>query len=417
MKLTRLKLENFRNHRTLELNFDLSEPITYLVGPNAAGKTNILEGIYLLALIKSFRTTAQSDLVEWGEEFCRISGEFEVEEAVFPSASQGKQQDGFPGETGSERSGEPPGRILLEVFVGNPPHPKQSLKKNNVKVSAENFIGSCQIVFFHPEDLNMLYLGPDLRRRYLDILNLQINKKYYRALRKYRQVLKQRNALLKAVKEGYARKEELAVWDEQLAENGSLLIAERFRTVEFMNTRLQDYYQGIAQSEDKIGVGYECALGPGQTGKELSGNPEEIKTTYASALEAAKRIDLQSEVTTIGPHRDDLKFFLNSRPLHTHASRGEYRSLLLSLKLLELEFLKKQTGRKPILLLDDVFSELDLERQKMLLDAINEHQTIITASHLDEAISSRAHRSLNTGSSLKVQVLAGRSADASIKPE
>ncbi len=408
MRLKKLFLENFRNHRAMELDFDAAEAVTYLVGPNAAGKTNILEAIYLLALIKSFRTQNQADLIQWGEEFCRITGEFVIEDAAGDfkeSANDALNDDGpesAPKQAHSLRS------CVLEVFYGRPPHQQKSLKKNKVKVNAENFIGSCQIVFFHPEDLNMLYLGPDLRRRYLDILNLQINKKYYRALRKYRQVLKQRNALIKAIKEGYAQKADMAVWDFQLAENGSVLTAERVKTVKFLNARLQDFYRGIAQSEDKIHINYKCSLLDASRKEQLPEGFSELKNLYAAALEAARKTDFQAEVTTVGPHRDDLEFFLNDRPLFTHASRGEYRSLLLSLKLLELEFFRTISGRKPILLLDDVFSELDLDRQKMLLEAINEHQTIITASHLDEAISQRAHRSLNTGSSLKVQVLAGK---------
>jgi DNA replication and repair protein RecF len=400
VKLLRLKLENFRNHGSLELDFGEgadekpTEPVTYLVGANASGKTNILEAIYLLALVKSFRTSTQSDLIMWDKDFCRVKGEFEMEEEKpAPNTDITKAHSLRP--------------CVLEVFYGRPPQPQKSLKKNKVKVGAENFIGSCQIVFFHPEDLNMLYLGPDLRRRYLDILNLQISKNYYSALRKYKQALKQRNALIKAIKEGYAQKGDLAVWDEQLAENGTVLIRERAATVVYMNTHLQGVYRKIADSDDKVEVRYSCALGEqtaapggfpeplGSSTDALEGKShEEVKTLFLSALEYARKTDFQAEVTTVGPHRDDLSFFLNGRPLHVHASRGEYRSLLLSLKLLELEFFEARTGRKPILLLDDVFSELDPERQKMLMEAVSGCQTIITANHLDEHVLSRTHRGL-----------------------
>ncbi|MFC1749728.1 DNA replication/repair protein RecF, partial [Pseudomonadota bacterium] len=178
MQLVKIQLENFRNYESLDLRFDDPGATSFIVGQNAQGKTNILEAIYLLALTKSFRTSHQEDLIKWESEYARVTGEFE---------------DGQK----------------LEVFLGNPPQPKRSLKKNEVKISAEKFIGNCQIVFFHPEDLNMLYLGPNLRRRYLDILNIQINKDYYRGLRSYKRVLEQRNSLLKGIRAGTSHESDL----------------------------------------------------------------------------------------------------------------------------------------------------------------------------------------------------------------
>lgn len=416
MRLQKLTLENFRNYGKLELDFGASGSAgaggahgggtTYIVGQNAQGKTNILEAIYLLALTRSFRTSAQEDLVLWDKDFCRVRGEFESGTTKGTAA-----------------------KTELEVFYGLPPHPKKSLKKNGVRISAENFIGTCKAVFFHPEDLNMLYLGPDLRRRYLDVLNLQVNKNYYRALRNYKRVLKQRNALLKEIKEGFAKKADLEVWNEQLVENGGILISERARTVIFLNEFLEDFYRQIAESKDKILISYKCLLSresgsarDGATGSRSAKIPEATdlcdldaaKKIFRAALNAAEKIDLKAEITTQGPHRDDLEFLLNGRPLQSSASRGEYRSLLLALKLLELKFFEDDTSSgatdKPLLLLDDVFSELDLHRQKMLLTAIAGHQTIITTTHLDDIMPARKHGGLGMQGGLgqKLEVSAGK---------
>lgn len=396
MHLQKLILEQFRNHQKFELEFKPTEPVTYIVGENAQGKTNILESIYILALIKSFRTSNHEDLIQWGAEFGRVKGFF-VPDVESTSA---KTDSGLQHTSGafSSNQNQP---LELEIFLGRPPHPGKVHKKNGVKISAANFIGSFQVVFFHPEDLNMLYLGPDLRRRYLDILNLQISKKYYQALRAYRRILKQRNSLLHQLKNGYAKPEDVQIWDEQLIENGSIIIQERAKSIDFFNQNLEHKYQQISQGQEIVAAKYHHSLGDNfalnadeNAAQILSlASLDQIKDAFEKALKKAKNKDFQSEHTSVGPHRDDLEFYLNGMPLARHASRGEYRSLLLSLKLLEIEFYQQKSGQKPLLLLDDVFSELDSSRQKMLLEAIRTHQTIITATHRIES-SAQTHDKL-----------------------
>ncbi len=389
MHLQKLTLEQFRNHAKFELEFNPNEPVTYIVGENARGKTNILESIYVLALTKSFRTNSHEDLIQWGAEYGRVKGVFTAE-----TGAGGQMSSGSFASTQSQP-------FELEVFLGRPPQPGKVHKKNGVKTSAANFIGSFQVVFFHPEDLNMLYLGPDLRRRYLDILNLQINKKYYQALRAYRRILQQRNSLLHQLKNGYSKPEDVQIWDEQLIENGSIIIQERAKCIDFFNQNLEHKYQQISQGDEKITAKYQHCLGDYFTLSQdenaaqiLShASLDQIKDAFEKALKKAQNKDFLSEHTSIGPHRDDLEFFLNEMPLARHASRGEYRSLLLSLKLLEIEFYQQKSGQKPLLLLDDVFSELDQSRQKMLLEAIRTHQTIITATHRIES-AEQAHDKL-----------------------
>ncbi len=378
MRITKLVLEKFRNYQNLELNFDPDEHITSIVGPNALGKTNILESIYLLALTKSFRTTKQQDMIGWESEYARVKGVFEMED-------------------GADSVG-------LEAFLGKPPHPQKSFKKNGVKISAANFIGSCQVVFFHPEDLNMLYLGPDLRRAYLNIMNVQVSRKYFGALRAYQKVLKQRNALLHKLKDqrnsgsGNIDLSELDIWDEELVRHGSYLMLERSRTVEFFQERLSETYRKISRGNENVQIIYHHTLDfynapddPAATNQTKSAKI--WKEHFAGNLASARARDLQALVTTVGPHRDDLEFSFNGLRLSAHASRGEYRSLLLALKLIELEFFEERTGQNPILLLDDVFSELDPERQDLLMEAIQGHQTIVTTTHIDEPV--RRHRNIH----------------------
>jgi DNA replication and repair protein RecF len=356
MHLQTLTLEQFRNYSHLEFQFLREKPLTLIIGQNAQGKTNILEAIYLLALTKSFRTGVQEDLIGWNKEFARIQGTFEAE-------SQ---------------------KVELECFLGCPPNPHRALKKNGVKISAADFIGNCRIVFFHPEDLNMLYLGPDLRRRFLDIMNIQVSKNYFQTLRAYRRVLQQRNALLAMIKNGNAAAQELAIWDDQLSQHGSFLMSERAKTVHFLQKYLQEYYRKISNGSEKGKVNYRHTLGfeADDLLKETA-DQEQLRNFYKKTLKNAQQKDLKAQMTTIGPHRDELEFYLNDLKLVSHASRGEYRSLLLALKLLELKFLEQQTQTKPLLLLDDVFSELDANRQQMLLRATQGHQTIITTTDPD----------------------------------
>ncbi|MBD3328840.1 DNA replication/repair protein RecF [Candidatus Peregrinibacteria bacterium] len=341
MILEKITLARFRNHESFELKPDAKT--TVIIGPNARGKTNILEAIYLMALSKSFRTNKQSDLILWDQDYCRVTGEFTKDR----------------GET-----------ISLEVFFGNPPNPKRALKVNGVKVSPANFIGNCQIVFFHPEDLNILYLGPDLRRKYLDVLNLQVNKAYYKALSAYRRVLKHRNALLKGIKEGASKRSDLEVWDEQLAIHGKVLLGQRIQSVNFLNEWISAIYNEIGGKNDTVALDYQST----------------IKGDYMENLSEVLERDIQAGFTTRGPHRDDLHIYLNERLLSEHASRGEYRSLLLGLKLLEMRFYENQSGEKPILLLDDVFSELDNDRQDHLMKAIKGYQAILTTTHFEAHI-------------------------------
>ncbi|MBD3270792.1 DNA replication/repair protein RecF [Candidatus Peregrinibacteria bacterium] len=347
--LKSLFLQNFRNYEEFDLDFDDPVGLTYFIGDNGQGKTNILEAIYLLALSKSFRTSSVENMIKWDREFCRIRGDFDLDQK----------------------------QVELECFLGKSPHPRRVLKKDQIKISAQNFVGNIQIVFFQPEDINMLYLGPDLRRKYLDIINVQIDRKYYSALRKFKRLKEQRNAILKGIKEGRTSRSDLQIWDEQFANEAAIIYLERAKTIEFLNERLSKLYQEISGGNESLKIDYKNTL---NLDYSILMEATNLKEIIRMELEKALPKDLVSEHTSIGPHRDDLDFVLNEIKIASHASRGEFRSIVLACKLAEIEFYTNKGESKPLLLLDDVFSELDHQRQVFLLERVKNYQTFITTT-------------------------------------
>ena len=349
LMLKKLVLNDFRNYADLRLDFAEPTGLTYMIGDNGQGKTNILEAIYMLALAKSFRSADEGNLIKWDAEFGRIQGYFEGNES--------------------------PNREM-EIFLGRPPQPKKIFKVNQVKSSAVNFVGLTRVVFFHPEDLNVLYLGPDLRRRYLDIMILQKSRAYFAALRAYKRVRAQRNALLTAIKDRRASESDLEVWDNQLVKEGSLIWKMRAETIQYIDQELSAKYMEISGRGAELHVEFKNSLGLDFPTISTAQNIEEL---YRNELQMVRKREILSEHTLIGPHRDDMDIFLNGRALLTHASRGEFRTTFLAMKLIEMEYFSRD-GKRPLLLLDDVFSELDHERQRFLLEKVVHYQTFITTT-------------------------------------
>lgn len=342
--LKSLELEDFRNYERLRLDFKTAAGLTYLIGDNGQGKTNLLEAIYMLALGKSFRVSDEESLIKWGADFGRVRGIFE-------------------GST-------------MEIFLGKPPQPKRVFKINEVKSSAVNFVGRLRAVFFHPEDLNVLYLGPDLRRRYLDIMILQKDRAYFAALRKFKRLKEQRNSLLGAIREGRGNVADLDIWDEQIIREGAIIWKGRAIALSYMAERLADKYVSICGKKTDLRLGYLNSL---DLGYEMIGATSNLEEVYASELMASQDRDIASGHTQVGPHRDDMVIYLGGKPIMEHASRGEIRTILLAMKLIEMDYFSED-GVKPILLLDDVFSELDHERQRYLLERVVDYQTFITTT-------------------------------------
>ncbi|MBU1992157.1 DNA replication and repair protein RecF, partial [Patescibacteria group bacterium] len=229
MILSKLQLQNFRNYQDIELKFNTDVNKIVLLANNATGKTNILEAIYLLALTKSFRVKKYQDLILWGMDFAKVRGEVV------------KKDD----------------TISVEVFIDEMQKHQKIMKVNDVKVKTKQFIGELNVVFFHPEDLNMLYLSPDLRRKYLDILLSQTNKNYLQAFANYKKAIKQRNSLLNQIFDREKSPSDLDVWDEKLVENGQILIDERKKTVKFLNKYLEGIYRKISGGKEKLEIEYK----------------------------------------------------------------------------------------------------------------------------------------------------------------
>lgn len=350
MKLRKLQLENFRNYQDYSHHFVEDKDITILVGPNGAGKTNLLEAVYMLSLGRSFRTGLQGDLIKWGSDYLRCRVEMESAQEV------------------SE----------LEVFYSEQPTRKKNFKINGVSMPQSDYFGSLLTVFFHPEDLNILYLQPSLRRRYLDILLSQTDRKYFDALGKYRRVLKQRNALLKQIQKATfegANTEKLSLdldaWDHEISSFGMEIILKRINFVEFLNDKLGHFYRSISDADEEVRAKYDSDI--------------DNRETYLQKLLDQRKASVFQGKTLFGPHLDDLVFFINERNILSFASRGEFRSLLLALNLSEIDYIKEITGHTPVLLLDDVFSELDPKRQQKLLSSISGCQTIISTTNVEFA--------------------------------
>ncbi len=337
MRVKSLSINGFRNFKKVSLKFDDGFSVFAFTGANGQGKTNILEALFLLAISKSFRTRENADLIGFNEDHCSLKSDIE---------------------RGDET-------LALELIVTREP-PKKTLKINGVQKKAADFIGNLNAVFFSPDDIGMIHLSPSIRRRYLDLLLSQLDRDYLEDSLKYQQALKQRNSLLKQIADEQSKEEELDFWDRQLAELALRIMQKRTGVISSINSKASDYY------------------------RQVSGHQDELKIQYAPSLESENFLetlnknhsrDIAIGSTQKGPHRDDLVFMCNGHDMASFASRGEWRSLVLTLKFAEIDLLKERKGFYPILLLDDVFSELDERRQKYLFNIIKNTQTFITTTH------------------------------------
>lgn len=357
MYLKELSIKNFRNYD--EATLELGQEINVFYGDNAQGKTNIIEAIYFLALAKSHRTSKEKELIKIGNSFSLVRG------------------------TVKHRKHETKQEILL-TSRGK----KAKINANEIRKISE-YIGYLNVVIFSPEDLNLVKGGPAYRRRFLDIEIGQINASYLYHLAQYQRVMQQRNNFLKELQgKLIGREDELAVWNAQLIEHGVQIIAKRLQYLKLIERWLTPIHANISDEAEKLTVDYNCSLFERDTlleKRELLAEVDEEKLTemFATALQRYQRIELMRGATLVGPHRDDLIFSINEHNVLIYGSQGQQRTTALSLKLAELELIHHYNGEYPILLLDDVLSELDQRRQTYLLKAIeNKVQTLLTTTSL-----------------------------------
>ena len=338
MYISTLKLEHFRNYDGLELSFSRGTNLFY--GDNAQGKTNILEAIYFCGTTRSHRTSRDRELIK-----------FDADEAHLRMEMMKKDIDY---------------RIDMHLKKAR----AKGIAINGIAIrKAQELIGLGHFVFFSPEDLGIIKNGPSERRRFLDMELCQLDQIYVSSLADYNKVLLQRNKLLKDLSFRPQDIDTLDVWDEQLVRYGSSLIRSREKFVEKLSEIILPIHEKLSGGKEKICVGYE---------KNVSADE------FARTLAAGRDKDLYLKSTETGPHRDDLSFTVNGIDIRHFGSQGQQRSAALSLKLAEIELVKEATGDIPVLLLDDVLSELDTNRQHYLLDSIGEIQTFITCTGLEE---------------------------------
>lgn len=343
MKIESLKLKNFRNYELLSLGFDKSTNIFY--GDNAQGKTNILEAVYLSGTTKSHRGTKDRDMIQFGENESHI-------------------------ETIVEKNG-----IKYQIDMHLKKNSPKGIAINKIPIrKASELFGIINIVFFSPEDLNIIKNGPGERRRFIDLELSQLDKVYLNNLSNYNRIVNQRNHLLKEIDYNKSALETLDIWDMQLIQYGSKIIERRQKFIEEINEIISNIHKKLTGNREDIKIIYE---------------PSNGALSFEQALLKNKEKDLRIKSTSVGPHRDDIAFLVGDIDIRKYGSQGQQRTAALSLKLSEIELVKKSIHDTPVLLLDDVLSELDKHRQNYLLDSIHDIQTLITCTGVDEFVNHR----------------------------
>lgn len=341
MIITKLQYEGFRNLRDGIIN--PCRDVNVIFGTNAQGKTNLLEGIWLFSGSKSFRGASDSELIQFDRPFCRLKIDF---------YSEGREQNA---------------EILLQKG-------KKEITINGVKqTSSFALTGKLCVAVFSPEHLSLIKNGPSERRKFLDNAICQIKPSYNEALHSYNKILAQRNALLKDIPLHSQLLDTLDIWDLRIASVGASIIKMRLQYVERLNNSAKKYHLGISGSTEDLSIVYNC----GMTLTDAS-DTEKIKNDLYNSLAEGRGEDIKDGYTNNGPHRHDLDIFINGNSVKSFGSQGQQRSCVLSVKIAEAELMKIATGEEPIVLLDDVLSELDSERQRFLLNKISDRQVFIT---------------------------------------
>ncbi|MHA6260989.1 DNA replication/repair protein RecF [Sporosarcina sp. CAU 1771] len=347
MHIERLALTDYRNYQSLELSF--SPKINVLIGENAQGKTNILESIYVLSMAKSHRTSIDRELIRWDQEYGKIEGDIQ------------RKYGKLPLELILTKKGK-------RARVNHMEQPRLSL-----------YIGQLNVVMFAPEDLDLVKGSPQVRRRFLDMEIGQISPVYLHDLLTFQKILKQRNAILKANRGNLNFKDVMFdVYTEQYIQVAVQIIRKRFYFMDLLQKWAEPIHKGISRGKETLKVSYGTLKGldSGQT-------TEQMELLLEKRLDDVRQRELERGITLIGPHRDDLHFFVNDYDIQTYGSQGQQRTTALSLKLAEIELVKQEVGEPPVLLLDDVLSELDDYRQSHLLNTIQgEVQTFVTTTNI-----------------------------------
>ena len=333
MYIEKIKLNNFRNYENLEINLNKNLDIIY--GDNAQGKTNILEAIFLCSFGKSFRTTKEKEMIRFNED-----------KALVEIFYQKKDRDG-----------------KIKIEIGN----KKQISLNGVKIKKlSELLGNVNIVIFTPDDINILKDGPSKRRRFLDMMIGQLKPNYVYNLNMYLKTIEQRNTYLRQIREENKPEGMLEIWDEKLAEYSEKIYSYRKEFIEKIINKINEIHGKITDEKEIIRIEYlsDCAK----------------KEEYLNLLKERRKLDIIKGFTTKGVHRDDFVIYINDKEVNVYGSQGQNRTVVLSLKLAELNVIYEEIGEYPILLLDDFMSELDENRRKNFLNNIENTQVILTGT-------------------------------------
>ncbi len=336
MKILDLKLTNFRNHEKLSIDFD--NRITLITGDNGSGKSTILEGIHLLSTGRTKMSKYDRDLIMYGKDFCSVEAHVETKDQDFLMEIQILSRDKFENTS------------------------TKKVKINKVPKSVQYFTGIFNSVLFSPQDIQLITGSPSERRKYMDDMMVQVDSNYKRYLNDYLKALRQRNKLLEKINKGMGGLNEIGFYTDEIIKNG---------------TEIQRKRESMFKKIGPIVMQNGKMLNDKDTSIELKYHKSEINS---ERLEELKDREIAAMTTLIGPHRDDFEIFFNGHNVSNFGSRGEQRSCVLSLKIGEIEFIENIKGDRPVLLLDDIFSELDNKHQKAVLNTTRDKQTTITST-------------------------------------
>ncbi len=344
MRVTGLQLSNFRNYERQSVEFD--DGLNILYGKNASGKTNMLESIYFAAVLRSERTTKDKEMIKKGAEKAQIK--LSVEKIYRTH------------------------QISIQIDNTN----KKKVLIDGIPIQrAAELIGILGVVFFSPDQMQLVKGAPEDRRRFMDVGISQQQKSYFKALTQYNKVLKQKNKLLKDERFSKNLDDILDAWDVSAAEYGSIVIKKRLEYIKALGEKSSVFHSLISGNEN-LSLSYESDV-------DLDGD---IRQNLARAIEANREKDKELGYSTVGPHRDDIKIQINDFDARKYASQGQQRTVALAMKFGEAEMYFNEIGEKPVLLLDDVFSELDVDRVNILLNEASKYQTIITCTEFEKNI-------------------------------
>jgi DNA replication and repair protein RecF len=370
MYLTRLELTNYRNYAALDLH--LTPGVSLFLGDNAQGKTNLLESIYLLATTRTSRGGSDLDLIRWAA----------LEDPASPAVSR---------VAGWARRRQ--GDVEVEIGVsgtratagsnGQGLHASKRLRVNGLPRRASDVVGQIAAVLFTAQDIDLLTGPPATRRRYLDITFSQVDHPYLRALQRYSKVLLQRNSLLRQLQEGHGRADQLGFWDQELVREAATIQRTRAEGIGWLGEQAAAFHQRLSDEQETLSITYLPQLAPGLDASVLRLPGEELRGRLIEHLRARQRQEIAAGASLYGPHRDEVAFAVNGVSAGSFGSRAQQRTAALALRLAEMRYIETQSGDAPVLLLDDILSELDERRRHSVLAVMHGDQVLVTATESD----------------------------------